>query len=303
MKRIAPDAITQGKIALVQDLTPLTCFMLRELILQLCETSEDYELLTRKIFKEILESAGVENIDVRHNVRIKGKSGVEHQIDVFWEYKYTGVTHKILIECKYYSNPVSLIHSRNMLGLLTDIPNSQGLIVTTQGYQSGVIDFCDHYEIKLKKIRSPQGSDWDDYIQVVNIEGEIYQNQYKDLIFSFDKNDSYTKAYIDEHGSDVNFKVNCLEVEECAVVTSIGKWLDSKIINSSGDFNVPKTELLEPDCAYVIVSTGKKLKIKTVAVPWVLTKQELSISIDAMDFVHAVLEDFNSGGIEYTLNK
>ncbi len=72
--------------------------------MKVSETSTDYEKLARKIYEDILMVEGVDNINVQHNVKIKGKSGVEHQIDVFWEYKYAGVTHKVLIECKNYSS-------------------------------------------------------------------------------------------------------------------------------------------------------------------------------------------------------
>lgn len=271
--------------------------------MELCETSKDYELLTQKIYRAIIESEGVENIDVQHDVKIKGKSGVEHQIDVFWEYRYAGVSHKVLIECKYYSKPVSLIHARNMLGLLSDIPNSQGLIVTTQGYQSGVIDFCGHYEINLKRIRPPQGSDWDGYIQIITVNGELYQNQYLDMKLAFDGYDCDTKAYFDKHGSQISFNVYDSSIEEGGVVSFVGKWLDSKIVANLGELNTPKTEVIEPENAFIVLPTKEKLKIKNFSVLWELSRQELSISVDAMDFVHAVLEDFGSGNIEYTLNK
>ena len=271
--------------------------------MELCETSKDYELLTQKIYKAILESEGVENIAVQHDVKIKGKSGVEHQIDVFWEYRYAGVSHKVLIECKYYSKPVSLIHARNMLGLLNDIPNSQGLIVTTQGFQSGVKDFCRHYEINLKRIRPPQGSDWDGCIQIVNVNGELYQNQYIDIKLAFDGKDNDTKAYFDKRGGEISFNAYDSSISEGDAVNFIGKWLDSKIVTNLDELNTPKTEVLKPEQAYVVLPTEERLKIKSVTVLWELSKQELSISVDAMAFVHAVLEDFNSGDIEYTLQK
>lgn len=271
--------------------------------MELCETSKDYELLTQKIYRAILESEGVENIAVQHDVKIKGKSGVEHQIDVFWEYRYAGVNHKVLIECKYYTKPVSLLHARNMLGLLSDIPNSQGLLLSTQGFQSGVIDFCNHYEINLKRIRPPQGSDWNGCIQAVNVNGELYQNQYLDMKLAFDDKDNDTKSYFDKHGTEISFNAYDSAVEEGDAVSFIGKWLDSKIVANLGELNTPKTEVIEPEHAYIVLPTKEKLKIKSVTVLWKLSKQELSISVDAMDFVHAVLEDFNSGDIEYTLNK
>lgn len=275
--------------------------------MELCETSKDYELLTQKIYRAILDSEGVENIEVLHNVKIKGKSSVDHQIDVFWEYRYAGVSHKVLIECKYYSEPVSLIHARNMLGLLNDIPNSQGLIVTTQGYQSGVIAFCSHYGINLKRIRPPEGSDWHGCIQVVNINGELYQNQYLDIKFAFDGNDEDTQAYFEKHGSNISFNAYDSSIEEDHAIDFIGKWLDSKIVPNleelnTEELNTPSTKVIESDKAYLVSPKKEKLKIKSVTVQWELNRQDLSISVNAMDFIHAVLEDFNSGNIEYTLS-
>ena len=69
--------------------------------MKVSETSEDYEKLVKKIYEDILALEGVENIEVKHNEKVNGKSGVEHQIDVFWEYRYADVTHKVLIECKH----------------------------------------------------------------------------------------------------------------------------------------------------------------------------------------------------------
>ena len=271
--------------------------------MELCETSKDYELLTQKIYKSILESEGVENLEVKHDQKIKGKSGVEHQIDVFWEYKYAGVSHKVLIECKYYSKPISLIHARNMLGLLNDIANSQGLIVTTQGFQSGVVDFCNHYEISLKRIRPPEGSDWDGCIQIVDISGEIYQKQYLHLAVAFDARDPETKKFFEANEMEVSFNVYDSTIEDSGEVLFIGDWLDKNIIDNLIECNVKKEDVIEPTEARVIFPSGEKLKLRNVKVFWELTKQDLFVSVDAKDFVHAVLEDFSSGKVEYTLSK
>jgi hypothetical protein len=277
--------------------------MFKEITLQLCETSKDYELLTQKIYKAILESEGVENLEVKHDQKIIGKSGVEHQIDVFWEYKYAGVSHKVLIECKYYSKAISLIHARNMLGLLNDIPNSQGLLVTTQGFQSGVIDFCNHYEISLKRIRPPEGSDWDGCIQIINVNGELYQNQYLNLGFSFNASDPETKKFFDANGKEISFNAYDSTIEDNGEILFIGSWLDKNITTNLGEINTKREDVIEPIDARVILSSGEKLKLRNVKVLWELTKQDLSVSVDAMDFVHAVLEDFGSGKVEYTLSK
>ena len=63
--------------------------------------------------------------------------------------------HKTIIDCKHYKNRISLIHARNMLGLLVDINTAKGFIVTKVGFQSGVRRFCEHYGIALKLVRPP----------------------------------------------------------------------------------------------------------------------------------------------------
>lgn len=48
----------------------------------------EYEKFTQEIYNEILKNLYVKNIEVRHNVKLMGKSGQKHQIDVYWEYQY-----------------------------------------------------------------------------------------------------------------------------------------------------------------------------------------------------------------------
>jgi len=272
--------------------------------MELVDTSEDYEKLAQEIYKNILALDGVENVEVLHNANIKGRSGVEHQIDVFWQYKYAGIEHKVLIECKYYKNPVSLIHARNMLGLVTDIPNSEGVLVTTQGYQSGVVDFSNHYGIGLKLIRHPQGSDWDGYIQIVNIEGKAYRNNYFKIDIGIDGKDPET---IESLGGDTeNFSLNILEISLQDGDDSplfIGKWLDRNISMNPQIINENQLISLKPKNTFIILDSGKRIKLQNINVTCMLTLREFSASVNTMDLVKAVLQDFISNEIEYTLTK
>lgn len=115
----------------------------------------DYELLAREVYAEILQSEGMETVRVEHNVRIKGRSGQRHQIDVYWEFKAAGVTHRVAIECKNYTNPVSVGAVRNFSAALDDIGNIQGIFITKIDYQEGAKRFAEHQGIALKKLRDP----------------------------------------------------------------------------------------------------------------------------------------------------
>jgi hypothetical protein len=68
--------------------------------------SLEYEKLVKDLHEALLHADGVQTIDVRHNVKIKGKSGATHQIDVYWEFKLAGVTYKTCIECKHYGTKI-----------------------------------------------------------------------------------------------------------------------------------------------------------------------------------------------------
>jgi hypothetical protein len=129
----------------------------------------EYEKLTQTIYQMVLAEEGIDNIDVEHNVAVKGRSGVEHQIDVLWRFKQAGVNHAVLIECKNYSTALTLEKVRNFFAVLHDIGNAKGLMVTRVGYQSGVVKFAEHYGIDLKLLRKPTAGDWDGRVKDIHV--------------------------------------------------------------------------------------------------------------------------------------
>jgi len=268
------------------------------------ETSADYEKLAQKIYGEILALQGVENIDVRHNVKIKGKSGVEHQIDVFWEYKYAGIVHRVLIECKQYGHAVSLLHVRNLHGLTTDIPNSTGIIVTTIGFQSGAKEYADFYEMGLKLIRKPRGEDWDGCIQIVNIQVKFLRNHYLNFKLEFDGKDPETREIAEKDPSVMS--VNSTEIvvrdeghEPCA----FNLWLDRHVSAGSDGFGIESQKTLVPENSYLVTPDNRELKLGRVVVTYMSTQFDQDLEIDAMNLVEAVLQDFSSGEVEHMHHK
>lgn len=83
--------------------------------LKIMNEGAEYEKFTQEIYNEILKNQSVKNIDVKHNVKLVGKSGQRHQIDVYWEYQYDNTTFKIAIECKNYNHTVSIGKVRDFL--------------------------------------------------------------------------------------------------------------------------------------------------------------------------------------------
>lgn len=96
-----------------------------------------------------------------HNQRIKGQSGLRHQIDVYWEFvDRDGMLSRVAIECKHYSNRVKIGNVRDFFGVLKDIGDIKGVLITKVGFESGAVKFAEHYDIQLKEIRFPEEKDW-----------------------------------------------------------------------------------------------------------------------------------------------
>lgn len=81
----------------------------------------EYEKFAQGIYQGLINAEGIHTIDVKHNIKLTGRSGQEHQIDVYWEYEIAGVKQKVAIECKNYNSAVPIGKTRDFYGLLADL--------------------------------------------------------------------------------------------------------------------------------------------------------------------------------------
>ena len=51
----------------------------------------EYERFTQEIYQQLVDSDVVKATTVQHNVKLIGRSGQKHQIDVYWEYEIAGI--------------------------------------------------------------------------------------------------------------------------------------------------------------------------------------------------------------------
>lgn len=130
----------------------------------------EYEKLTQEIYQALHDEEGMNIIKVDHNVKIEGKSTCKHQIDVYWEFEMVGEIHRVAIECKNYSKVISIGKIRDYFGVLYDVGNIKGIMVTKMGYQKGAIDFANYYGIGLKEMRFPTDKDWEGRIKDIIVD-------------------------------------------------------------------------------------------------------------------------------------
>jgi len=100
------------------------------------------EELVAKIFR-------AKGYDVKHNVKLIGRSGVEHQIDVYAEYKAPLHTSRIVIECKSYDKPIDKDIVMKLIHEVEDLGVDRGILVTTSYFTPDAISTASGYNIDL----------------------------------------------------------------------------------------------------------------------------------------------------------
>lgn len=146
------------------------------------ETGTEYEQFVQAVYQAVINAEGIENIKVQHNIQLLGKSGCEHQIDVYLEFRIAGQIYKTAIECKAFNKSVSIGWIRDFYGVLVDVPGLIGVFATLIGYQSGARKYAAHYGISLKELRKPVDADWtgrlkDIYLNIHVVSTEIKRFQ------------------------------------------------------------------------------------------------------------------------------
>lgn len=109
---------------------------------------DEYEALIKYLYQTLSEDFE-EEIKVFSKYKIKGKSEVEHEIDVYYEFEKNQIIHKVIFECKDWNKRVSKEKLLTLKAIIDDIPNSVGVIVSKNGLQEGAEKFAKFNGIKI----------------------------------------------------------------------------------------------------------------------------------------------------------
>lgn len=271
--------------------------------------SIEFERFTQRVYQKLLYNDILKPIDVQHNKKLKGKSGCEHQIDVYWEYMKYGTLNRVAIECKNYNSHVPLGKVRDFYGVLQDFESVRGIMVSSKGFQKGAKQFASFHGISLKELRVPN---LNDFIGSISIK---HQFDRRHCIYAIDE----------DWAIQENFDIQ--GYRERLAMISISKsdyWRNSihlpintkdRIIRDSKGKVVSSIEELEkhlpknpePGSSYVFPFDDGWLnsrywgpvKIREVKFEYESSIQEKTFNIAADGFVEAILDDAISGKTDY----
>ncbi len=262
----------------------------------------EYELLTKEIYETLLAEDGV-TVDVQHNVLIKGKA-FSHQIDVYWEYKVAGIIHKVAIECKNYNSNVSVAKVRDFYGVLADIGNTNGIMVSKKGFQKGAKEYAEHYGINLMELRKPNDDDWKGRVKKIQLNLGIIKTDIKERRFNLDN--EWIKKNIDLPNieNEFSFELKGMANEiwifdnDGNKITNLHKLENGLPQNWKNESNLIHKEEFEQ--GYFHNDKIGRVKINSIEYVYdVLAGKEKPIIIDGTESAKAILKDAHSGEIKF----
>jgi len=108
---------------------------------KILEPWEQYEI---EVFKLFCSTGYV----CQHNVVLQGVRG-SHQIDIVVDVDDMPTTHRWVVECKYWSNPVTKNEVLSLKSVMEDIGASHGFLLSEMGFQSGAYKMAQLQNISL----------------------------------------------------------------------------------------------------------------------------------------------------------
>lgn len=271
----------------------------------------EYEKFTQEIYQELVNADVLKTTDVQHNIKLKGRSGQEHQIDVYWEYEIAGTKQKVAIECKNYNKTVGIGKVRDFYGVLYDLNNVAGIMVTKIGYQKGAKEYASEYGISLKELRAPDPGE--------AIIGEVEMNfdiSVRRCLFLVNADYAETDKFSVTKYKHFLDWMSLNNESSWASSTHVPlELVERNIVNSNGvtivtlekiEEELPKDSdsdiVFKYEDAYVNTRWGK-IKINEIKYEYEYKNEKKIIAIDAQDFVKAILKDALNGEIKLIANK
>ena len=269
----------------------------------------EFELFTRHIYQKLVNNDVLKPTKVLHNIKLKGKSGCNHQIDVYWEYEIAGNKHRVAIECKNYNSLVPIGKVRDFKGVLDDLNNVNGIMVSNKGFQAGAIKFANQHDISLKQLRKP------DYTDVI---GEIVHQFHIDLrqrLFLIDEECANKKNIDLQHLREVNAFMSIKNRDKWLHATHLPIGIkndyiydsNGKVTSSLNEFENQLPNIPEPntsvvfklDNAWIDTQYWGLVKINELKYEFIHEEKESTIELSADMFVEAILTDALNGAQSY----
>lgn len=130
---------------------------------------QSYEETVRNIYEILGKEHGVKIEGWGASCKVKGKSDVEHQIDVLTRHSDGVHDYRTAIEAKYWNKKVTKDTVAKVADIVEDAQLSKGVIVSKRGFTPDCIDFAKYRNISLVELREISDEDWAGKIRYLHL--------------------------------------------------------------------------------------------------------------------------------------
>lgn len=114
---------------------------------------KSYEFITKYIYDTLGQQYNINIEGYGRDCKIKGQSGVQHQIDVLTSESDHSGRYRTAIECKYLNKKVNKDIVMKLLAIINDTDIKRGIIVSKSGYTPDAQQFAKHNKILIVQLR------------------------------------------------------------------------------------------------------------------------------------------------------
>lgn len=120
---------------------------------------KDYEEITKYIYECLGKASGVKVAGYGPSCKVKGKTGIDHQIDILTTHTDGIHTYRTAIECKYWQEKINKDVVMKVAAITEDTGIQKGVIVSRKGFTDDGIKFAQSRGIGLVELREVNDSD------------------------------------------------------------------------------------------------------------------------------------------------
>lgn len=243
-----------------------------------------YESITKYIYETLGKESGVKIEGYGNNCKVKGKSGVNHQIDVL-TYHSDGIhNYKTAIECKYWKDKINKDIVMKVSEIIEDAGINKGVIVSKSGFTPDGISFAKHRNIGLVELREIEEKDWEGRGRIFDIKTWINRPEILGTVI-----DAADKTELDREVIEIDkVKIELLDGNKIPFkdyITTFKKELHNV------EFWQVFTKGYRLDGAYLINEiSNSKIKIKGIIFTGVLTQLNSNLKFHPVDQIWLIMK-------------
>ncbi len=245
---------------------------------------KNYEIITKYIYETLGKESGVKVEGYGNSCKVKGKSGVSHQIDVLTMHTDGIHNYRTAIECKYWNDKINKDIIMKVSEIIEDAGINKGVIVSKKGYTEDAVSFARYKNIGLVELREIEERDWEGRPRVFGIKSWVMRPEILGVIV-----EPVDSREIDKETIDID-KIFIKQIDggESPFIDLMTSF--KKDLHKENPFNTITKCYELPGAILVNHKTNTSTKIKRIIFTGVLTKLDIDLKFSPVDQIWLIMK-------------